>query len=153
MSKKISAMPAASALTGTELVPIVQSGDNKRTTVQAIANLTATPSGTPSIAGGPGAGTAPTVAITGTDLAGEITVTTDSDPATSAVFCTVTFDTAFAAAPYVVFSSANANAADDINLGATMYVNSTTTAFTINTNTVKSPGASLQFKFHYHVHS
>lgn len=39
MSEKISAMPAASALTGTELVPVVQSGDNKRTTAQAIANL------------------------------------------------------------------------------------------------------------------
>lgn len=39
MSEKISAMPAASALTGAELVPIVQSGDNKRTTAQDIADL------------------------------------------------------------------------------------------------------------------
>lgn len=36
---KISALTAAGALTGTELVPIVQSGATKRTTTQAIANL------------------------------------------------------------------------------------------------------------------
>lgn len=39
MSEKISAMPTASALTGSELVPVVQAGDNKRTTAQAIADL------------------------------------------------------------------------------------------------------------------
>lgn len=39
MSEKISQMPAASALTGTELVPIVQSSDNVRTTTQGIADL------------------------------------------------------------------------------------------------------------------
>lgn len=39
MSEKISAMPAAAALTGAELVPLVQGGDNVRSTAQAIANL------------------------------------------------------------------------------------------------------------------
>lgn len=36
---KISEMTAASALTGTEVVPVLQSSTNKRTTAQGIANL------------------------------------------------------------------------------------------------------------------
>lgn len=39
MSKKISELTAASALTGTELVEVVQGGTNKRTTSQDIADL------------------------------------------------------------------------------------------------------------------
>lgn len=38
---KISALPAAGSLTGTEVVPLVQSGTTARTTAQAIANLSA----------------------------------------------------------------------------------------------------------------
>jgi hypothetical protein len=37
--KKISGLPASGALTGTEIVPIVQSGTTKQTTTQAIADL------------------------------------------------------------------------------------------------------------------
>jgi len=37
--KKISELPAGSALNGTELVPIVQTGTTKRITAQDIANL------------------------------------------------------------------------------------------------------------------
>ncbi len=37
--KKISQLSAASALDGTELVEVVQSGDNAQTTAQAIADL------------------------------------------------------------------------------------------------------------------
>jgi len=37
--KKISGLPASGALTGTEIVPIVQSGTTKRTTTQDIADL------------------------------------------------------------------------------------------------------------------
>lgn len=39
MGQKISALSAAAALTGTEEVPVNQSGATKKTTVQAIANL------------------------------------------------------------------------------------------------------------------
>ena len=105
----------------------------------------------PGIAGGTGAGTTPTVSITGTDLAGLITVTTDADPIASGVFCTVTFATAFSSAPYVIITPANSNAADDINTGAVLYTNSTTTTFTINTNTVKSPAALTEIKYYYQV--
>lgn len=41
--EKISASPAASSLSGTEIVPVVQGGNNKRTTAQAIANLAPPP--------------------------------------------------------------------------------------------------------------
>jgi hypothetical protein len=40
---KISALPSASALAGTEPLPIVQGGDTKKTTVQDVANLVTTP--------------------------------------------------------------------------------------------------------------
>lgn len=39
---KISALPAAGSLTGTELVPVVKSGVTSQTTAQAVANLGAT---------------------------------------------------------------------------------------------------------------
>src|SRR5688572_22578141 len=39
MSKKISELTAAGALTGAELVEVVQSSASRRTTAQAIANL------------------------------------------------------------------------------------------------------------------
>lgn len=107
---------------------------------------------TPSIAGGAGAGSTPTVSITGTDMAGEITVTTDTDPTTSSVFCTVTFATAFGTAPYVVFSPSNDNAALLIRTtDGGLYVNSTTTTFTLNTNSSTPPSVEVEYKFHYHV--
>jgi len=40
---KISALPSAGALAGTEPLPIVQGGDTKKTTVQDVANLVTTP--------------------------------------------------------------------------------------------------------------
>jgi len=106
---------------------------------------------TPAIAGGAGAGTSPTVSITGTDLAGEITVTTDTDPTTGAVFCTVTFATAFSSAPYVVFSPSNLNAADLFASSGDFFINSTTTTFTLNTSSGVPPANATEYKFHYHV--
>ena len=109
-------------------------------------------SSTPSIAGGAGAGTAPTVSITGTDLAGEITVTTDSDPSTGNKFCTVTFATAFSSAPYVVIYPSNDNAIIDLTkFQAGLYVTSTTTTFVLNTNSITAPTISSEMKFMYHV--
>ena len=108
-------------------------------------------SSAPSIAGGSGAGASPTVSITGTDLAGEITVTTDADPTTSAVFCTVTFTSAFGTAPYVVFAPSNDNSANAYRNGEPLYVNSSTTTFTLNTNSVASPQGSTEYKYTYQV--
>ena len=88
----------------------------------------------PTIAAGAGAGTSPTVSITGTDLGFRVTVTTGTLPTASAVVATVTFNTAYITAPFVVFSPSNASAA--LLSGVSMvYRNSTTGTFTLNAGT------------------
>lgn len=88
----------------------------------------------PSIAAGAGAGTTPTVALTGSDMAGKISITTGTLPTLSADVFTVTFNTGYASAPYVNFSPANAVTA--LLSGASMvYVTATTTTFKFTAGT------------------
>lgn len=69
----------------------------------------ATQLGIPTIAAGAGAGTSPTIAISGTDSTGLITLTTGSTPSTSATVCTVTYGGgAYGASPHVIISPHNA---------------------------------------------
>lgn len=92
-------------------------------------------SGTPTYTAGTGAGTSPTITITGTDLSGKITVKVGSGtPAANAAIVTVNFNTAYSSAPNVVFSPGNANAAQ---LTANKpFINSTsTTNFVLESNT------------------
>jgi hypothetical protein len=64
---------------------------------------------TPSIAAGTGAGTTPTVSVAGTDQSGTINVTTGTTPTAAATVVTITFATAFGAAPKaVLLTPANA---------------------------------------------
>lgn len=99
---------------------------------------------TPTIAAGTGAGTGPTVSIVGTDLAGTITVTTGTLPTVNAVICTVTFNTAYTAAPYVVFSLASA-----VTTTPNVYVSgTTTTAFSLQDNNA-SLAATTTYKWNY----
>jgi hypothetical protein len=67
----------------------------------------------PTIAGGTGAGTSPTISIAGTDMGMNVTVLTGSSPAGSnATIATVTFATAFAATPTaIIMTPINPNAA------------------------------------------
>lgn len=108
---------------------------------------------TPSIAAGSGAGTSPTVSITGSDGRGLITVTTGTSPAATAALVTVTFATAYASAPKIVLiAPADPNAAA---LGGTnqVYVdaaNISTTQFAINVGSV-ALAASTEYKWHYQV--
>lgn len=70
--------------------------------------------------------------ITGTDLAGEITFTTSNSSIASGTILTVTFNTAFTAAPYVVFSPSNDKAP---NASPYIYVtNRSTTVFDLAFN-------------------
>jgi hypothetical protein len=56
----------------------------------------------PSIAAGTGAGTGPTISVSGTDQGGVISITTGTAPATSATLATVTFSVAYGASPKAV---------------------------------------------------
>jgi len=67
---------------------------------------------TPTIAAGTGAGTSPTVSVTGTDVNGYVTITTGTSCASSAVVATITFSAAYASAPKsVIITPAEVNAA------------------------------------------
>src|SRR5206468_4091693 len=83
-------------------------------------------SGTPTIAAGTGAGTGATVSITGTDAAGEITITTGTSPTAGAALATVTFNTAYSTAPYITLQRSSTASPSDMELGSR-----TTTNFTI----------------------
>lgn len=79
------------------------------TTIKHLAGSTSAPS----IAAGTGAGTTPTVSVSGTDISGIVNITTGTSPAGSnAIVATVTFNTTYASAPKgVVLVPANTNAA------------------------------------------
>ena len=108
-------------------------------------------SSTPSIAGGAGAGTSPTVALStnSTDLAGEVVITTDTSPAAGGAMFTVTFSVAYSTAPFVTFSDSNDAGGDS---SPRFYITSTTNGFTMYSKSAGSdPIASQQYKFMYHV--
>ena len=105
-------------------------------------------SGALSIAASTGAGTSPSaISVTGTDMSGVIALTTGSAPSINAVLATITYNTAFSTAPVVVITPANAATA---SLAATqaVWVNITTTGFTINTNT-SAVVSSTAYKWNY----
>ena len=88
----------------------------------------------PTISVGTGAGTSPTVSISGTDLAFKITLTTGTLPTASATVCTVTFNTAYTASPHPHLTPASANAA--LLSGVTMvWPSATTTTYALNSGT------------------
>jgi hypothetical protein len=71
--------------------------------IDSFGHLTTNASGTTTIAAGTGAGTGPTISITGNDVAGVIDLTTGSTPAGSgATIATITFANAYTTAPKVV---------------------------------------------------
>lgn len=104
----------------------------------------------PTIAAGTGAGTTPTISIAGTDLAGEITLTTGTTPATSATVFTVTFNTAYGAAPRVVLWPSNSAAGDAVGInGVGIYTTSTATTFVVSVSAANSLVASTQYRWFF----
>jgi hypothetical protein len=88
----------------------------------------------PTIVAGAGAGTSPTISISGSDAGGQITLTAGVAASASATIFTVTFNNAYTVPPFVNFSPANSTAA--LLSGATMiYVTSTTTTFLFKSGT------------------
>jgi len=105
-------------------------------------------SGALSIAASTGAGTSPSgLTVTGTDMSGVVALTTGTSPSINAVLATITYNTAYATAPVVVITPANATTA---SLAATqaVWVNITTTGFTINTNAT-AVVSSTAYKWNY----
>ena len=105
-------------------------------------------SGALSIAASTGAGTSPSaVSVTGTDMSGVVSLTTGTSPSVNAVLATITYNTAFSTAPVVVITPANAATAS-LAAAQAVWVNITTTGFTINTNGT-AVGASTAYKWNY----
>jgi len=106
---------------------------------------------TPGIAAGTGAGTGPTVSVTGTDLGGFISVTTGTAPTLSATVVTITFNVAYGTAPRCVsLTPANALTAALSGLGMVFVDQAgiTTTTFAITAGATALTG-SVAYKWYY----
>lgn len=103
----------------------------------------------PAIAAGTGAGTSPTVSLTGGDLNGVITVTTGTLPTASGVVVTVTYHSAYDNDTYPILQPANSLTA--LLTGATMvFTTGSTTTFTITAGT-GGLAAATTYIWYYHV--
>ncbi|HXH27100.1 MAG TPA: peptidase G2 autoproteolytic cleavage domain-containing protein, partial [Candidatus Acidoferrum sp.] len=104
---------------------------------------------TPTIAAGTAACTDPTAAITGNDESGMITIVSGANCTNGGRLSTITFNTAYAAAPRITLTAANANSAQ-----LQTYVDSSTISpatfdlDTPNTTTIKN---STTYVWYYHV--
>ncbi len=99
----------------------------------------------PASTAGTAACTTPTVSVTGNDTSGTISVTTGTGCASGGDLATVTFATAFAAAPRIILTPGSS-----ATLGLGAYVDNsttTTTDFTIGTNT--TPTDSTTYTWNY----
>ena len=88
----------------------------------------------PGGAGGTGAGSSPTVAVTGHDAGGKITITTGTSCSADGDIIVVTFNAAYSAAPIVVFCAANKAAASLDATKAPFITGISTTQFTLKAN-------------------
>lgn len=108
----------------------------------------------PSIAAGTGAGTSPTISISGTDVSGFITITTGTLPTgTNATIATVTFGSSYSATPkYVGLNEANNNSVALI-IGARAFIDQASTSSTqfILVSGATALTASTTYKWYYHV--
>lgn len=103
---------------------------------------------TPGIAAGAGAGTSPTISISGTDMAGTISLTAGTTPTAGQIIATITFATAYGAAPIVVMQPAN-QALNSATVFPTISVASGTTTFTFYTNNVTGVLGSTHYEWNY----
>lgn len=111
-------------------------------------------SGTPSIAAGTGAGTSPSVSVTGSDLGGYVTITTGTSCSSSSIIATITFSKSFATAPNCVLTLPASSSAAALTPNAKVpFVNQadiTTTTFDLLAgSTALSDGVT--YKFYYQV--
>jgi hypothetical protein len=103
----------------------------------------------PSVAAGAGAGTSPTISLTGGDQSGVISVTTGTLPTASSTVVTVTYHTSFSNGTYPVLMPANATTALLTGVNS-VYTTGTTTTFTI-TSLTGGLAASTAYSWYYYV--
>jgi len=107
----------------------------------------------PMLTAGSGAGTTPTVSVSGTDTNGVITVTTGTIPSASATVVELTFATAFAASPKSVhLTAANGSTAALSGAGAVWadVRNLSANGFSLNVGTA-ALAASTTYEWYYRV--
>lgn len=114
-----------------------------------IQQLLGSSGSSPSNAAGSGAGTSPTITVTGTDVAGKIVITAGTTPSASAAIITLTFGTTYPNAPYPMLIAGNTSAAALSGTG-NVYVTSNTTDFTINVGSTALVNAT-QYIWFYHI--
>ena len=102
----------------------------------------------PTIAGGTGAGTGPTLAIIGSDREGKITITTGTGCAASADVVTVTYGVPLPTAAYVNLTPANTAAAALNGNGQVYIATNNTTTFRIGVGSTQLADAT-QYIWHY----
>jgi hypothetical protein len=90
----------------------------------------------PAITTGAGAGTSPTISISGSDLSGTITLTTGTNPVALGSIAILTFNSTYASAPRKGGAPAAGNAATASLSGSqSPYYTTTTTTLVLNANT------------------
>jgi hypothetical protein len=102
----------------------------------------------PSVASGLGAGTSPTLSLTGVDNSFSVNLTTGSTPSVSSTIFTITFQQTYSYTPRVVFSPANSLSAS-LNSTSAVYVSSiTSSGFILNSNsTALIPSTAYDWNF------
>lgn len=103
--------------------------------------------GTPSVSAGAGAGSSPTISVRGTDIAGEITLTTGTLPTLSATVLTLTFASAYGSTPFI--SVVPANAVTALLSGATMVFPTISTGALSLTSGLTALTAATTYKWDY----
>jgi len=105
----------------------------------------------PTIAAGTGAGTSPTVTVTGSDLGHQVNVTTGTSPTATATVATITFNVAYGSAPKaVVLTPANSVTAA-LNGTAQVYVDASSTTTTVYVIKVGSGGLAASTAYQWMV--
>jgi hypothetical protein len=123
-------------------------------TVTAVAGKIVARGTAPSITPSTGAGSAPTISISGSDTAGTISLTVGAMPASSAVVFTVTFAAAFptimgSVGPVVILTPNGANAAALSGNGQVYISGTSTSQFVVNVGSVAL--SSVAYSWNYHV--
>lgn len=94
-----------------------------------------------------GAGTSPTLSITGSDLSCKVTLTTGTLPSLSATVLTVTFTSAYASAPNVQMTAGNSNASA-LSGVSMVYPTTSSSAMTLTANTT-ALAAATQYVWYF----